>query len=85
MYKRQAPYFVGKPNPLMMRTALNYLDIHSEDTIMIGDTMATDIKGGVEAGLETILVLTGVTRAEDVARFPFQPTHIVGSVAEIVV
>ena len=80
-----APYFVGKPNPLMMRTALNYLDIHSEDTIMIGDTMATDIKGGVEAGLETILVLTGVTRAEDVARFPFQPTHIVGSVAEIVV
>ena len=67
------------------RQALNYLDIHSEDTIMIGDTMATDIKGGVEAGLETILVLTGVTRAEDVARFPFQPTHIVDSVAEIVV
>lgn len=80
-----APYFVGKPNPLMMRTALNHLDVHSEDTIMIGDTMATDIKGGVEAGLETILVLTGVTRPEDVARFPFQPTHIVASVAEIVV
>jgi NagD protein len=78
-----APYFVGKPNPLMMRTALNYLDVHSEDTIMVGDTMATDIKGGIEAGLETILVLTGVTRPEDVARFPFQPTHIVGSVADI--
>jgi NagD protein len=79
------PYFVGKPNPLMMRTALNYLDVHSEDTIMIGDTMATDIKGGVESGMETILVLTGVTRREDVVRFPFQPTRIVDSVAEIVI
>lgn len=80
-----APYFVGKPNPLMMRTALNYLDVHSEDTIMIGDTMATDIKGGVEAGLETYLVLTGVTRREDIARFPFQPTRVYDSVADIVV
>ena len=69
----------------MMRTALNYLDIHSEDTIMVGDTMATDIKGGVEAGLETILVLTGVTQREDVRRFPFQPTQILDSVADIVV
>lgn len=77
------PYFVGKPNPLMMRTALNYLDIHSEDTIMVGDTMATDIKGGVESGMATILVLTGVTHREDVARYPFQPTMIVDSVAEI--
>src|SRR5690606_31449881 len=80
-----SPYFVGKPNPLMMRTALNHLDVHSEDTIMIGDTMATDIKGGVEAGLETILVLTGVTQRDDVARFPYQPSRIVDSVAEIVV
>jgi NagD protein len=79
------PYFVGKPNPLMMRTALNYLDVHSEDTIMVGDTMATDIKGGVESGLDTILVLTGVTRREDIARFPFQPTYVLDSVADIVV
>lgn len=80
-----APYFVGKPNPLMMRTALNYLDVHSEDTVMIGDTMATDIKGGVESGMATILVLTGVTKREDVARYPYQPTQILDSVAEIVV
>ena len=80
-----APYFVGKPNPLMMRTALNYLDVHSEDTIMVGDTMATDIKGGVEAGMETILVLTGVTHREDIGRFPFQPTRVFESVADIVV
>ena len=78
-----APYFVGKPNPLMMRTALNYLDVHSEDTIMVGDTMATDIKGGVEAGLETILVLTGVTRREEIGRYPFQPNQVLDSVADI--
>lgn len=77
------PYFVGKPNPLMMRTALNYLDVHSEDTVMIGDTMATDIKGGVESGMATILVLTGVTSPEDVSRYPYQPTMILNSVAEI--
>lgn len=78
-----APYFIGKPNPLMMRTALNYLDVHSEDTIVIGDTMATDIKGGVESGMETILVLTGVSKREDVNRFPFQPNRILESIAEI--
>jgi len=78
-----SPFFVGKPNPLMMRTALNYLDVHSEDTVMVGDRMETDIIAGVESGMETILVLSGVTRREDVARYPYQPTHIVGSVAEI--
>ena len=78
-----SPFFVGKPNPLMMRMALNYLDIHSEDTIMVGDRMDTDIIGGVQAGLGTILVLTGVTKREDVARFPYQPSLIVESVAEI--
>jgi NagD protein len=78
-----SPFFVGKPNPLMMRTALNYLDVHSEDTIMVGDRMDTDIIGGVESGMETILVLTGVTRREDVRRFPYQPTRIVDSVADI--
>ncbi|HNS01062.1 MAG TPA: HAD-IIA family hydrolase [Anaerolineae bacterium] len=78
-----APFFVGKPNPLMMRMALNYLDVHSEDTVMVGDRMDTDIIGGVQAGLETILVLTGVTAEADVRRFPYQPTRIVPSVAEI--
>ncbi|MEW6439732.1 MAG: HAD-IIA family hydrolase [bacterium] len=78
-----SPFFVGKPNPLMMRTALNHLGVHSENTVMVGDRMDTDIVAGVESGMETILVLTGVTRREDVARFPYQPTRIVESVAEI--
>jgi NagD protein len=78
-----SPFFVGKPNPWMMRSALNYLDVHSEDTVMIGDRMDTDIVAGVESGMETILVLSGVTRHEDVARYPYQPTRIVESVAEI--
>jgi len=79
----KAPFFVGKPNPLMMRTALNYLGVHSEDTIMIGDRMDTDIVAGVESGMETILVLTGVTKREDVDLYPYRPTRIVNSVAEI--
>jgi NagD protein len=66
-----------------MRTALNYLGVHSENTVMIGDRMDTDIVAGVESGMETILVLSGVTRREQVARYPYQPTHIVESVAEI--
>jgi len=78
-----APFFVGKPNPLMMRTALNYLSVHSENTVMIGDRMDTDIVAGVESGMETILVLSGVTRREEIVRFPYQPGRVVGSVAEI--
>lgn len=77
------PFFVGKPNPLMMRTALNYLGVHSEHTVMVGDRMDTDIVAGVQSGMETILVLTGMTRVEDVRRFPYQPTTIVQSVGEI--
>jgi NagD protein len=76
-------FFVGKPNPLMMRAALNYLDVHSEDTVLVGDRMDTDIIAGVESGVETILVLTGVTRREDVDRYPYQPTYIMESVADI--
>ncbi|MFO7740792.1 MAG: HAD-IIA family hydrolase [Anaerolineae bacterium] len=79
----KSPFYVGKPNPLMMRTALNYLDVHSEDTVMVGDRMDTDIVAGVESGMRTILVLSGVTEPEDVGRHPYQPTHIVRSVAEI--
>jgi len=78
-----APFFVGKPNPLMMRMALNHLGVHSENTVMVGDRMDTDIAAGVQSGMETILVLTGVTRREDVARYPYQPTRIMASVAEI--
>jgi 5'-nucleotidase len=77
------PYFVGKPNPLMMRRALTALGTHSEDTIMVGDRMDTDVVTGMEAGMETILVLTGVTRPEEVERFPYQPTRILPSVADI--
>jgi NagD protein len=78
-----SPFFVGKPNPLMMRTALNYLDVHSEDTVMVGDRMDTDILAGVESGMETILVLSGVTSEQDVPRYPYRPTQIVHSVADI--
>ena len=78
------PYFVGKPNPLMMRSALNAIDAHSEDTAMIGDRMDTDIVAGLEAGMETILVLSGVTTPEDAERHPYRPSRIVDSVADLV-
>jgi 5'-nucleotidase len=78
------PYYVGKPNPLMMRSALNSLDAHSETSAMIGDRMDTDVVSGMEAGMETILVLTGVTTATDAERFPFRPSRIVESVADLV-
>jgi 5'-nucleotidase len=78
------PYFVGKPNPLMMREALRAIDAHSETTVMIGDRMDTDIIAGIEAGLQTILVLTGITSREEAQRFPFLPSHIVDSVANLV-
>ena len=80
----KAPYFVGKPNPLMVREGLNKIEGHSEATAMVGDRMDTDVVAGIEAGLETILVLTGVTRREDVERFPYRPDRIVDSVADLV-
>ena len=78
-----SPFFVGKPNSLMMRTALNYLGVHSEDTLMIGDRMDTDIVAGIVSGMDTILVLSGVTRQSDISRYPYQPTFIHESVATI--
>ena len=78
------PYFVGKPNPLMVRSALNAIDAHSERTAMIGDRMDTDIVAGLEAGLETILVLTGVTVDGEVERFSYRPSRVVTSVADLV-
>jgi NagD protein len=78
------PYYVGKPNPLMMRSALNAIDAHSETTTMIGDRMDTDIVAGIEAGLETILVLTGVTTEAEVDRFSYRPSRVVPSVADLI-
>jgi NagD protein len=80
----QKPYFIGKPNPLMMRSALNRLEAHSESTVMIGDRMDTDIISGLEAGLRTILVSTGSTRPDMVERFPYRPTRVVESIADLV-
>jgi NagD protein len=79
----RSPFFIGKPNPLMMRTAMNYLGVHSTQTAMVGDRMDTDIVAGVMSGLETILVLSGISTLDDVRLFPYQPTHIYNSVAEI--
>ena len=78
------PYFVGKPNPMMFRSALNRIDAHSEHTAMVGDRMDTDIVAGIEAGLDTYLVMTGSTRPGHVDRFPFRPAHVVDSVADLV-
>ncbi len=77
------PYFVGKPNPLMMRSALNAIDAHSETAAMIGDRMDTDIVSGLEAGMETILVLSGVTTREEAERHPFRASRIVDSIADL--
>src|ERR671917_143645 len=78
------PYFVGKPNPMMFRSAMNRIEAHSESTVMIGDRMDTDVVAGIEAGLDTILVLTGSTRESDVARFPFRPGRVLDSIADVV-
>lgn len=77
-------YYVGKPNPLIMRLALRYLDEHSENAAMVGDRMDTDIKVGLESGMETIMVLTGVTKKEMIGRYPYRPRRVVNSVAEII-
>jgi len=77
------PYFIGKPNPLIMRLALRFLDEHSSNAVMVGDTMETDIRVGLESGLETILVLSGVTRPEMIANYPYRPNSVLDTVAAI--
>jgi NagD protein len=77
------PYFVGKPNPLMMRSALNAIDAHSETTAMIGDRMDTDIVSGLEAGMHTILVLSGLTTRDEAERYPYRASRIIDSVADL--
>jgi NagD protein len=78
------PYVVGKPNPMMFRSAMNKIGAHSENTGMIGDRMDTDIVAGIEAGLHTILVLTGISDESEINRYPFRPDEILGSVAELI-
>jgi NagD protein len=78
------PYYVGKPNPLMMRSALRAIDAHSESTIMVGDRMETDVVSGIEAGMRTVLVLTGSTDRARAETFPFRPTRICESVADLI-
>ena len=77
------PYIVGKPNPMMFRSALNRIQAHSETTGMIGDTMGTDIVAGMEAGLHTVLVLTGSTTAAEIDSFPYRPSRVLDSVADL--
>ena len=79
-----APYFVGKPNPLMMRSALNAIDAHSESAAMVGDRMDTDVVSGLEAGMHTVLVLTGSTKRAEAERFPYRPSRIVDSIADLI-
>jgi NagD protein len=78
------PYYIGKPNSLMMRSALNRLEAHSETTMMVGDRMDTDVVAGLEAGLRTILVLTGSTPAHRVDAFPYQATRVLASIEDVV-
>ena len=79
----KSPFFLGKPNPFMIRASLNYLGVHSENTVMVGDRMDTDILSGIESGMETILVLSGVTHLKMLDDYPYRPNQIVKSVAEI--
>ena len=79
----QSAYFVGKPNPLMMRTGLRILGVHSADAVMIGDRMDTDMVAGIETGLDTALVLSGVTRREDIGKFPYRPRLVLDGVGDI--
>ncbi len=77
------PYVVGKPNPMMFRSALNRIGAHSEKTGMVGDRMDTDVVAGIEAGLHTILVLTGIMGVEEIETYPYRPTEVLPSIADL--
>jgi NagD protein len=77
------PYIVGKPNPMMFRSAMNKINAHSETTGMIGDRMDTDIVAGIEAGLHTVLVLTGIADDAEINKYPFRPNEILNSIADL--
>ncbi len=76
-------YYIGKPNPLMMRTGLQILGIHSAETAMIGDRMDTDIIAGIESGLDPILVLSGVTTRREMEKYPYHPRLVLNGVGDI--
>jgi NagD protein len=76
-------YFIGKPNPLMMRTAQKRLGIHWADTVIVGDRMDTDIVAGIEAQMETVLVLSGVTTREAISLYPYRPSYVLDGVGDI--
>ena len=78
------PYIVGKPNPMMFRSAMRKIGAHSESTGMIGDRMDTDVVAGIEAGLHTVLVLTGIADDAEIRKYPFRPTEILQSVQDLV-
>ncbi len=77
-------YFVGKPNPLMMRSALKLLMISREDAIVIGDRMDTDVRCGLESEIDTLLVLSGITSREEVDNFPYRPQYILNGIIDLV-
>ena len=77
-------YFVGKPNPLMLRHGLRKLGCHSDEIAFIGDRMDTDIIAGIESNIDTVLVLTGVTAREDIGNFPYRPKYVLDGVGDIV-
>lgn len=77
-------YFVGKPNPLMMRSALKRLGVLREETIVIGDRMDTDIRCGLESEIDTLLVLSGITAREDIDKFPYSPRYVLNGVIDLV-
>ena len=79
----KSAYFVGKPNPLMMRTGLRMLDVHSDEAVMIGDRMDTDMIAGIETGLDTVLVLSGVTTREEIENYPYRPRLVLNGVGDI--
>jgi NagD protein len=78
------PYIVGKPNPMMFRSAMKKIDAHSSTTGMIGDRMDTDVIAGIEAGLHTVLVLTGIADEAEIKKYPFRPNEILNSVQDLV-
>jgi NagD protein len=79
----RTPYFVGKPNPVMIRSALRELGVHSEGAAMVGDRMDTDIVAGLEAGLHTVLVLSGLSDEALIEKFSYRPSRVVPSVATL--
>lgn len=80
----QKPYYVGKPNPVMMRSALNTIGAHSEQTVMIGDRMDTDVRAGMEAGMRTVLVRSGISDDAEINKYPYRPTLVLDSVQDLV-